>query len=188
MAIQEYTVIKLVGAAASDAADRFDRWWKARVSDDDDPWGFRWDEWSPAVRREASAYLASLVEHRWGMPVAYFSRHIDLWTGGGVSIVGRFPDEPEPLVMHDAGQLWCHRLPDGGKLIERNRPDPERPPVHDGAWLPRRLIEAANAYDTVWPEAVVLLNRQAIGPSSSDDELKRAAAELPTWLGRSTAG
>ena len=186
MAIQEWIIIKLVGPAASDAADRFDRWWKARVSDDD-PWGFGSGEWSPSIRREVSAYLSGLVEHRWGMPIAYFSQHVDLWTAGG-GIVSRFPDEPEPEVWHDTGQLWCHRLPDGGKLIERNRPHAEGDAVQEGAWLTRRLIEAANAYDAVWPEAVLLLNRQAIGPSSSDDMLKSAAANLPTWLGRPTAG
>ena len=181
MAIQEWTLIKLVGPAASDAADRFDRWWKSRVSEDDAPFGFAATEWSPSIKREASAYLSSLIEHRWGMPVAYFSQHVDWWRAGR-GIIGRFPDEPEPVVWHDAGQLWCYRLPDGGKLIERYRPAVEAAQFPEGEWFARRMIEAAEAYALLWPEAVLLLNGQAVDMTPTDDELKRAAATLPTWL------
>ena len=184
MAIQEWTIVKLVGPAATDAADRFEQWWKARS---DHPDSLASNEWSPSIQREASAYLSSLVLHRWGMPIAYFSRHLDLWTSGG-GIVGRFPDEPEPQVWHETGQLWCHRLPDGGKLIGSLRPAAERAQFQESEWLAQRLIEAARAYDTTWPEAVLLVNRQAINPTPSDDELKLAAAKLPTWLGPSAAG
>ena len=184
MAIQEWTIVKLVGPAATDAADRFDRWWKARGSDD--PNSFGADQWSVSIRREASEYVSTLVEHRWGMPVAYFSQHVDLWTMGG-GIVGRRPGEPEPEVWHDTGQLWCHRLPDGGKLIQCWRPV-ERAQFQEGEWLARRLLEAAEAYDKLWPVAVLLVNRNSIGVSPSDDELKLAAAKLPTWIGRRVAG
>lgn len=187
MAVQEWTIIKLVGPAASDAADRFDRWWKARASGANDPFGFTADEWSPSIKREVSAYLSSLIEHRWGMPVAYFSQHVDLWTAAG-GIIGRFAHEPEPMVWHDTGQLWCYRLPDAGKLVERHCPAVGPTQFSEGEWFSRRLVEAAEAYESLWPEAVLLLNRQAVCASPTDDGFKLAAAKLPTWLGPTTTG
>jgi hypothetical protein len=184
MAVQEFTIIKLVGPAASDAADRFDRWCKARVTDDPD--GFFLLEWSAEIRREVSAYLSSLVEHRWELPIVYFSQHVDLWSVGIVfdhCLCGR-----KAQVGHDSGQLMCYRLPDRGELIKYNEPAAASPGnVPENRWLARRLIEAAEAYDDVWPDAVLLVNRLAITPSSSDDELKRDAAKLPTWMTRAAA-
>jgi hypothetical protein len=49
------------------------------------------------------------------------------------------------------------------------------------------LIEAVRAYDKLWPEATVLINRQAVTASPTDEELKSHAAKLPKWVGRSAA-
>ena len=184
MAIQEWTIIKLVGPAASDAADRFDRWWKARESDDPD--GMMLTEWSASIRQEVSAYFSSLVKHRWEMPIAYFSQHVDLWSVG--LVFDAHLCDQKAQVWHDTGQLKCYRLPDHGELIKCNEPATSPTNIPENQWLAQRLIEAAQAYDHVWPEAVLLVNRLAITVSSSDDELKRDAAKLPTWMDRASAG
>jgi hypothetical protein len=180
--MQEWTVIKLVGPAAFDAAVRFDCWWKAREGGDSEEWCVT--KWSEAIRHEASAYLESLIEHRREMPIVYFSQHVDLWTMGG-GILGRSARGIEPEVMHATGELWCHRLPDEGKLLRLHRSAAIAKPgqyVQESQWLARRLLEAAEAYDQVWPEAVLLLNRRVFNLSLSDEELRSAAATLPVWL------
>jgi hypothetical protein len=184
LAIQEWTIIKLVGPAAGDAAARFERWRRARRSDD--PSCFTAGDWPASVRRDAAGYVSRLLDHRLEMPVAYFSQHVDLWLAGGA--IGRHLVDAERFVWHDAGQLWCYRLPDRGRLVRRNAAAAARAAQFpESELLARRLIEAAQAYDELWADAVVLVNRHAVAGSPSDDELTAAAAKLPKWLGRRPA-
>ena len=183
LAIQQWTILKLVGPAAEDASGRFDRWWKARRSDDLSC--FTPDDWAASVRRSAATYFVRLIEHRWEMPVAYFSQHIDLWSAGGQ--IQCHLGGAKAHVWHDAGELWCYRLPDRGKLAKRNGSAAKSSQFAESEWLAKRLIEAARAYDKLWPEAVLLINRQAVTASPTDEELKSNAAKLPKWIGRSAA-
>lgn len=117
------------------------------------------------------------------MPVAYFSQHVDHWLAGG-AIQWHLVDA-ESRVWHDAGELWCYRLPDRGKLARRNASPARSAQFPESEWLAKRLIEAAQAYNKLWADAVVLVNRQAITASPSGDELESTAATFPKWLGRS---
>lgn len=183
MAIQQWTIIKLVGPAADDAAGRFDIWWKARRSDDLSC--FTPDDWRASVRRTVSGYVSRLIEHRWAMPVAYFSWHVDLCLAAGQ--IERHLGGGKAHVLHDTGELWCYRLPDRGKLIRRNTAAATSSQFPEGEWLARRLVEAARASEKLWPEATLLINREAVTASPTDEELKSDAAKLPKWMGRSAA-
>jgi hypothetical protein len=183
LAIQQWTIIKLVGPAATDAASRFDHWRTARRSDD--PSCFTQGDWRPSVRRAAARYLTRLADHRWEMPVVYFSQHVDLWLAGGQIQVHLA--NTRARVWHDGGELWCYRLPDRGKLVKRNTAPARSAQFPESEWLAHRLIEAVRAYDKLWPQATLLVNRQAVTASPTDEELKAAAAGLPKWLGRSAA-
>ena len=119
------------------------------------------------------------------MPVAYFSQHTDLWSAG--CQIQWHLGGGKAHVWHDAGELWCYRLPDRGKLVKRNGSAAKSSQFPESEWLAGRLIEAARAYDKLWREALLLINRQAVTASPTDDELKSHAAELPTWIGRSAA-
>lgn len=119
------------------------------------------------------------------MPVAYFSQHVDLWSAGGE--IEWHLGGAKARLLHDAGELWCYRLPDRGKLLKRNRPPSRSTQFPEREWLAKRLIEAVRAYDKLWSGAVLLINRQAITASPTADELRSSAAKLPTWIGRSAA-
>ena len=116
------------------------------------------------------------------MPVAYFSQHVDLWSAGG-QIEWHLVDATS-RVRHEAGEMWCYRLPDRGKLVRRNTAAARSAQHRESEWLAKRLIEAAQAYNKLWVDAVVLVNRHSITASPSDDELKAAAVTLPKWLRR----
>jgi hypothetical protein len=183
LAIQQWTIIKLVGPAANDAADRFDRWWKARRSDDLSC--FTPDDWGASVRRSAASYLSRLIDHRCEMPVAYFSQHVDLWLASGQ--IQWHLGGAKAHIWHDAGELWCYRFPDRGRLVQRNTAPARSSQFQEGEWLAKRLIEAARAYDKLWPKSVLLVNRHAVTASPSDEELKSNATKRPKWLGRAAA-
>lgn len=119
------------------------------------------------------------------MPVAYFNQHIDHWSAGDQ--IQSHLGGAKARVWHDAGELWCYRLPDRGRLIKQNGSAAKSAQFAESEWLANRLIEAARAYDKVWPMAVLLINRQAVAASLTDEELKSNAAKLPKWIGRSAA-
>jgi hypothetical protein len=78
------------------------------------------------------------------MPIAYFSDHVDLWSARGQiewHLVGT-----KRCVLHDAGELWCYRLPDRGMLVRRNASPAHLAQFPESEWLANRLIEAAQAY------------------------------------------
>lgn len=181
MATQLWTILKLVGPAATDAAARFDRWRRARRSTDPSSVGPR--DWPAPVRRAASTYFARLLDHRTEMPIAYFSQHVDHWLAAGD--LPHHLDDFKPHIWHDTGELWCYPLPERGRLVRRNAAAARSVKFPENKWLASRIIEAAQAYQKLWPKAVLLVNRQPITPSPSDDVLKAAAARMPRWLGRS---
>jgi hypothetical protein len=173
---------KLVGPAAADAARRFERFSDVRRSRD--PLAYSYAEWHPSTRRAIAAWWQRLEEHRWGMPVAYYAQHIDLWSMGG-QIKDQVLPGCGPQLMHDSGEIWLYPLPDRGRLVRRNKASSVRSAFADETrWFAARLIEAAKAYDNMWRESVLLIHRRRIGSSPTDDELKRDAAVVPAWLGR----
>lgn len=178
MAVQQWTIIKILGPSATDAISRFDRWRKARRSKELDCVSSQ--DWHPSTRRAVSEYLAQLAAHRYEMPVAYFSEHVDSWLASGQ--IARHLFDSTLAVAHNRGELWCYRLPDRGRLVRRNISIARKAQFPEVERLAIRLIEAARSYEDLWSDAAILLNRQSIGPSPGDDELIARAGKLPKWL------
>lgn len=178
MAIQQWTIIKLVGPAATDATSRFGRWLDARRSRDLDCCSPA--DWHPSMRRAMRQYLTRLTKHRYEMPIAYFSEHVDAWLASGQ--ISRHLCDAAARVRHDGGELWCYLLPDRGRLIRRNVSMASSARFREVEWLANRLIEAAQSYEDLWREAAILVNRRSVGVSRGDDELVARAAKIPKWL------
>lgn len=182
MAIQQWTVIKIVGPAAANVAHRFDGWLRARRTDD--PSMLHAPQWPRATRQAVGRLLARLHEHRLQMPIAYYSQHTDLWSSGGEAESFGFDDQ----VVHDGGELWCHMLPDRGRLLRHAKKRVADARQSETKWLATRLIDAADAYQKLWRDATILLHRDVIAVSSSDEELIQSSAHLPDWISGRVTG
>ena len=177
MAIQQWTIIKLVGPAAVDALQRFNVWQKTRRSADPHCWSAA--DWHASTRKAIGKYFAHVLQKRQEMPIAYFSQHTDYWLAGNE--VAKHLADTDQHIFGDNGEWWCYALPDRGRLVRRNAALLKSAGFLETAWLATRLIEAAHAYRKLWPTATLLIHRQATSASPTDDELKIAANELPNW-------
>ena len=191
MAVQMWTIFKLVGPAGEDAAARFDRWLAKRRPEDAEI--LQAKDWHPSTRRAVAAYLGKLEAHALEMPSAYFAKHADLWSFGGqmgMHLPGL--DDAggvlQTCVEHDGGMLWCYRLPDRGKLVRRNRKLMAGGQFEETQWLAARLVEAAVSWAKLFPRAMLLINRRAVTASPTDDEVRAQASLLPAWLEEPSGG
>lgn len=181
---QEWTVFVLVGAAADDALVRFGKWRSARRTRDQT--SVQTSDWHPSTRRAIANYVARLEEHRLQMPIVYYSRHADFWSMGDLMEQVFFSWRRH--VSHDGGDLWCHRLPDKGRLVGRNKPLAAKAQFHETQWMARRMLEAARSFEPDWPAATLLVNRRVVGSSRGFEDETEAAARLPKWLSTPGSG
>lgn len=184
MAIQQWTIVSLAGTAADDALERVGRWSRARRSRDMSCYSPK--DWPVAARRAASAYLARIELHCMELPVIYFSQHVDPWLTGD-AISDHLPDTRRNI-WHDAGHLWCYRLPDRGRIVRRNQARARDPQWAETGWLATRLLEASRAHIGRWKSATLLINRHAVSGSHSDEEAKQAVTKMPQWVRRPIGG
>lgn len=83
--------------------------------------------------------------------------------------------------MYQQSSIWCHPLPDRGRLLRRARARAANAQFPEGNWLATRIIEVIEAYRELFPQATLLIERRAISTSPSDEDLRVAAGTIPLW-------
>jgi hypothetical protein len=184
MATQRITIAKIAGRAASVVRTRFAEWSAARTVRDPSLWSA--DQWPADCRRAVDAFAARLRAEAHVPPVVYFSEHVDLWSMG--DLFDRYLPTGGDLrvVMGDEFVLTCYSLPDGGTLGSRledrsgQGAADEHPQEHH--WFRARLSEAVRAWDPLCGEAVLVLLRQILEGSVTDEEMKQSLLRAPPWV------
>jgi hypothetical protein len=154
MATQRLTVATLAGDTASAVLARFEAW---RADPDPDP---------DAVDHIAAA----LRDNALSLPVVFFSEWVDRWLMGdrlpGPGAVAGRRFEATCFTPAEA-MAWAGRC---------GRQHPEE------AWLAARLREAAAAWELVAGPRVVVVLREAVGGSTTDEEVQESLQGVPAWL------
>src|SRR5579871_4396039 len=139
MATQRLTVATLAGRASTAVAARFQQWSNAPDPD--------------AVDR----LCAAILEHSLCLPVVYFAEWIDRWLMGYAvpgpgAVEGR--QFQATCFSPASANAWADRC--GNQFAEQG-------------WLAARLREAAAGWGTVTEEYAVVVIREAVDASATDD-------------------
>jgi hypothetical protein len=186
MAAQRITVAKVAGRSGAVVVAHFRAWSDARTTRD--PNTFSAGRWPAACRREMDAFAAALRADAHRPPVVFFSEHMDLWSMGDLFAACAGPAAGGLVeVCSDRLQVACYRLPDGGVLagsLERSfrrKRIRERNPQEE-RWFRLLLLEAVRAWEGLVGEAALVVLREVLGPTMTDEELKNSFAAVPDWV------
>ena len=152
MATQWLTLATLAGQAANAVSLQFDRW---RVTPDP---------------QAVDQFCLTLRENALSLPVVYFAQWVDRWLMGN-SVPG--PGSVEgarfqiACLSPEQAAAWANQC--GSQFVEQE-------------WLASRLREASVGWGTVNERYAVLVIREVIGPSTTDDEVEAALDTIPAWL------
>ena len=152
MATQRLTVATLAGQAAAAVADRFRQWRNVPAPD--------------ALDR----FCAAVREHALSLPIVYFAEWVDRWLmGDDVPGPGAVEGRQFQATCLSPAQAnaWAARC--GSQFVEQG-------------WLAARLREAAAGCGTVADEYAVVVIREAVRPSTTDEEVSAALSGVPAWL------
>lgn len=154
MATQRLMVATLAGEAATAVSDLFTRW---RAVPD------------PAA---VDRFGRALREHGWFLPVVSFSEWVDRWLmGDAVPGPGAVTGQHfEATCLGPAQALaWAGQL--GHSSSEEQ-------------WLAARLREAAAVWEKETTPWTVVVVREVLGPSATDEEVRLSLGGVPPWLAR----
>lgn len=152
MATQRLTVATIAGRSAVALTARFGRWRSAP-----DPAAV--DRLCEAIRR-----------HALSLPVVYFAEWVDRWLAGDqIPGPGAVEGRRFQAACLSPAQAREHADRCGGQYAEQG-------------WLAVRLREAAAGWGGVAEPYAVVVIREAVGASPTDDEVRAAAESVPGWL------
>lgn len=149
---QRLTVATIAGHAANAITAKFEQW---RMEPD-----------AKAIDRLCQA----IHDHALSPSIIYYSRWIDRWLMGDLV--------PGPgTVEGNQFQATYFSPIDARNLAKRCGKQ-----FAEQDWFASRLQEAALAYGDVAKPHVIVVIRQLIGATATDDEIQSAAMEIPAWL------
>ncbi len=154
MATQRLLIASLVGQAATVTRERFSRWR------------------SPTTRADVVAvdrFCEALRANAASLTVLYFSEWIDRWLMGD--------DLPGPgKVEGRRFQTTCFSSTEALEWAASYCRHQER------QWLTARLREAASAGIWLMEPRLVVVVREILGLSATDEEIRQALDSAPSWL------
>jgi hypothetical protein len=181
LATQRITIAKVGGVAAEVILRLLREWSEARITSDPETWAST--QWPADIRRKADTLSDRLRANSCAPPVVYFAEWVDMWSMGD-----QFrhwlapPDGPPPFVVHaDQFEVYAAAIPDGGRLARHLANAGPRQHVEQD-WYVRRLREAVEAWGQVVERAVIVVLRQVIEGSVTDEEMRVSLDRLPGWL------
>lgn len=152
MATQRLTVATLAGKSAVSVNSCFNRWRSVADSDAGD------------------RFCASIREHSLCLPVVYFTEWVDRWLMGdlvpGPNAVEGRRFQAACLTPEEA-VAWANRC--GSQFAEQG-------------WLASRLREAAAGWGEVAEPYAVVVVRETVGASVTDNEVRASAENVSKWL------
>ena len=181
MATQRITIAKLAGVAADLVTQRFRKWSAARQAANPKEWSS--DQWPPQVRALADELVDQIRSHSTCPPVLHYIEWIDMWAMGDLFDCWLTPpDCPYPhFVFTDNLQVYAYPLPDGGRLA-RHLANAGAQQFQEYDWYVQRLREAVAAWDQLVDHAILVVVRDVVGATVTDDQIRDSLTTAPDWL------
>jgi hypothetical protein len=159
VATQRLTVAALAGQAAVAVAARFGQW-----------------RATPPDPETVDRFCVLIREHALSPPVVYFAEWVDHWLIGDL-VPGPGAVEGRQFQVTGLSRVqavaWAERC--GDQFPEQ-------------LWLASRLREAATGWGAAADRYAVVVAREVVATSISDDEVRAALGRLPAWLSSSDPG
>ena len=193
MATQRIVIAKLAGEAAEAAGTCFRRWLAARPAGDARVSSA--GEWPSRYCSEMDRLVADLRKHADRLPAIFFCEYVDTWSMG---CHFEFWLRPRPTKgpLHVASKrfdLYLYALPDRGALqnwlrrglrLKRVR---ERNP-QEQQWFVSNLLAAATSWEGMVRSSALIVVRECVGETVSDERLLESLKTAPAWLRGSCGG
>jgi hypothetical protein len=129
------------------------------------------ERWQAAADSESvDRFCAALRENGLSLPVVYFSEWVDRWLMGNLvpgpnAVEGR--RFQAACLLPDQAVVWADQC--GEQFSEQK-------------WLAARLREAAGGWGTVAEQYAVVVIREVLGGSTTDEEVQASLDSVPEWL------
>jgi hypothetical protein len=159
VATQRLTIANVGGEAAREIVERFAHWSERRNNGDSDPLGKAIDQFAGALRANAGS-----------PPVLYFCEWFDHWSMGDMLPGVEFSDG-------NRFQVACLESPQV-KLVAANL----QTQFPEQRWLGTRLREALEACNKLAATSVLVILREPLGRSITDEEIVASLQPVPDWL------
>ncbi|MHA3774511.1 hypothetical protein ACXR0O_23550 [Verrucomicrobiota bacterium sgz303538] len=159
MATQRITLAKVAGEGGR-SIHRLARGWSEAVTENGH---------SPGVRQAIDGFVLRLKAQSDALAVVYYCEWIDRWSMGD-DFPGRFS------VAGDQFEITCLSSEEALLAAKECRHQ-----FQEQQWLASRLRECASSWNPLVETSVIILIREVLGPSASD-EINHSQAEAPAWI------
>jgi hypothetical protein len=166
IATQRIILANLGGAAAAAVAVRFRRWLGSCQG----------GNFPAPVRREVDQFAVTLRANAASPPIIYYCEWVDMWSMGDVIPALGVPGAR--VVRGDRYDACCH-----DSNVSLLAPTLGGEMAQEAEWLVARLREARSAWSGLVSESALVVLREALGGTVTDEELQAALWSVPRWLG-----
>ena len=178
MPSQYLTIAKIAGEASNETLRQFLAWNALRNCTDPNEWDPK--QWPERTRLAADEWANRLRAHAHEPPVIFYTEYVDLWSSGFpqpqlnehglISIMAnRFELSCLPLPLTAAARTDLERLSTDGQFDEYR-------------WFARHTLDAADSWNKLVGQAVLVFLRLVVSGLVNDDELLESLKTVPGWM------